>query len=266
LLAALCPTAWTDAFHKKLLADSDDVLVAQLLADTWLDLLDLEPITPSMRRRRVLSRILEKNFHAHSPTVGAANLVTRAGETREDYQSQDVWLGMQFALAAALVTAEMPEPAREIIDVVCVNLYDRARIPFSAPEGFNANSPLTANDVMRELRLDRAEAEHLLHALREAGVIDHASRVDAGAASADQPLEDALRRADLRKPDADRLRAKVFDLVRSWTLRYTASRYHRPGMAFCILAMLRKREFATSPATRRDTRNFPGALPCKHSK
>ena len=241
LLAALCPTAWTDSFRDKLLLDSDDILAAQLLADTWLDLLDLEPITPPARRRRALACIVERNFHVHSPTAGAANLVARNGEPLDGYQAQDVWLGMQFALAAALVAADMPDQAREIIDVACVNLYDRARIPFAAPEGFNGSSPLTVNDISRELELERECSERLLEALQASGVIDAHLRVNAIVLGDDQRFVDALQKSDLAARDPGRLPARLRHLVRSWSLRYTASRYHRPGMAYCVLEMLRKR-------------------------
>jgi non-lysosomal glucosylceramidase len=259
LFAALCPAAWTDRFHAKLLLDSDDVLAVQLLADTWLDLLDLEPITPVARRKRALTRIVAKNFRVHSPAVGAANLVSRTGGLIEDYQAQDVWLGIQFALAAALVSAEMRTEAREIIDVACVNLYDRARIPFAAPEGFNGTSPLDGDDIARELGFTREVAGRVLDALRTAGVIDESSRVVARIAAEDAAIHDAMNKVGLAVPEAAALLPRLRHLVESWTLRYSASRYHRPGMAFCILEVLRKRARTTAAATRRETPIFPGA-------
>jgi non-lysosomal glucosylceramidase len=259
LFASLVPGAWADSFHAKLLLDSDDVLAVQLLADTWLDLLDLEPITPPARRRRVLTRIVARNWRVHSPTVGAANLVSRTGGLIEDYQAQDVWLGIQFALAAALVAAEMRTEAREIIDIACVNLYERARIPFAAPEGFNGTSPLNVVDVVRELGLTRESAGRVLEALRTTGIIDAASRVVASNADDDARLHDALEKAQVAAPDPASFHLRLRHLIQSWTLRYSASRYHRPGMAFCILDVLRKRARATAPLARRESPIFPGA-------
>ena len=48
----------------------------QLPADTWMELLDLDPLTPKARRRRILDRIMDRNFHVHSREVGAAILAT----------------------------------------------------------------------------------------------------------------------------------------------------------------------------------------------
>lgn len=241
LLAALCPEGFTPSFHDKLLLDSDDSLVVQLLADIWLDLLDLEPITPPARRRRVLTRILECNYRRHSPTVGAANLVGREGETLESYQAQDVWLGLQFALAAALIDADMAAEAREIIELACVNLQDRARIPFAAPEGFNGNSALTDDELARELGLPSDAAAQLGRELRDAGVLDAGARVNARRLAQADAIDLALRSLPAGFADPG-LPARLRALLESWTLRYTASRYHRPGMAFCVLEVLRKRQ------------------------
>lgn len=241
LLLASCPEAFAASFLDKVLLDSDDSLSVQLLADTWLDLLDLEPITTPERRRRVLTRIMRCNYRTHSPTVGAANLVGAEGETLDGYQAQDVWLGLEFALAAALIDAGMLAEARELIDVACVNLEQRARIPFAAPEGFNGNSPLTAADLARELRLDAADAERLGDALRDAGLVGEGGRVVPQHAADAERIARALRNAGTAVAATD-LAPRLRSLLESWTLRYTASRYHRPGMAYCVLEVLRRRE------------------------
>ena len=242
LLAALQPQRWTDTFHGKLFLDSDDILCAQLLADTWLELLDLPPITPKDRRRRVLERIMAMNFRTHSPTVGAANLVSRTGATLAASQAQDVWIGIQFGLVAALVSADMPEEAREILGICYYNLYEKTRIPFAVPEGFNGNSPLTVADLAYALKVDSATAQSLLTALTGCGFIQSNGRVlaDIHQVTAEK-FAHALQQAPQPLECSPERSSELLHLLHTWGLRYTAGRYHRPGMAFCILDMLARK-------------------------
>jgi len=247
LLAALQPQRWTDAFHGKLFLDSDDILCAQLLADTWLELLDLPPITPKDRRRRVLERIMAMNFRTHSPTVGAANLVSRTGATLAASQAQDVWIGIQFGLVAALVSADMPEEAREILGICYYNLYEKTRIPFAVPEGFNGNSPLTVADLAYALKVDSATAQSLLTALTGCGFIQSNGRVvaDIHQVTAEK-FAHALQQASQPLECSPERSSELLHLLHTWGLRYTAGRYHRPGMAFCILDMLARKAEGSS--------------------
>jgi len=73
------------------------------------------------------------------------------------------------------------------------------------------------------------------------GVLSNVIRVNAIVLGDDQRFVDALQKSDLAAREPGRLPARLRHLVRSWSLRYTASRYHRPGMAYCVLEMLRKR-------------------------
>jgi hypothetical protein len=249
LLAALRPQLWTDQFRSTLFLDSDDILCAQLLADTWLELLDLEPITPKDRRRRILQQIMAMNFHTHSPTVGAANLVSRTGQTLGASQAQDVWIGIQFGLVAALVSADMPSEAREVLDICYHNLYEKTRIPFAVPEGFNGNSPITAADLAYALKLDAANAQSLFAALSGCRFIESNGRVMANINQVTaEKLTHALQSGPQPVECSPKLRVDLLHLLHTWGLRYTAGRYHRPGMAFCILDMLaRKAKLSADP-------------------
>ncbi len=135
-LYVLHPAAFTESYSAKLLLDSDDSFCDQFLADTYLQLLDLEPITPLDRRRRALQRIVKMNWKTHSPDAGAANLSGPQGETLEPFQARDAWIGLQHSLAAALLAAGLKQPAEDLLENTYRNLYTEARIPFAAPEGF----------------------------------------------------------------------------------------------------------------------------------
>jgi hypothetical protein len=182
------------------------------------------------------------NFHTHSPTVGAANLVSRTGQTLSASQAQDVWIGIQFSLVAALVSADMPSEAREVLGICYHNLYEKTRIPFAVPEGFNGNSPLTAADLAYALKLKAANAQSLLTALMECGfiaangrVMDNIEQVTA------EGFKHALQHAPQSLDCRPELYPDLLHLLHTWGLRYTAGRYHRPGMAFCILDMLARK-------------------------
>ena len=122
----------------------DDVFADQLLADLWMALLDLPEIFPAERRARAARTVLETNFRKNSPGIGAANLCKRDGGALDSFQAQDIWLGVQYSLAAAACRAGEFQGAWELIEAQYDNLYRKARIPFGAPEGFNATASSTA--------------------------------------------------------------------------------------------------------------------------
>lgn len=122
----------------------EDVFADQLLADLWMSLLGLPEIFPADKRARAAKTILETNFRKNSPGIGAANLCKRDGSALDSFQAQDIWLGVQYSLAAAASRAGDFQGAWELIEAQYDNLYRKARIPFGAPEGFNATVSSTA--------------------------------------------------------------------------------------------------------------------------
>jgi uncharacterized protein (DUF608 family) len=124
---------------------NNHVFADQLLADLWLDMLGLPGITPEPRRARAARMVLENNFRKNSPGVGAANLCARGGGALPAFQAQDIWLGVQYSLAAAALKAGEAAGAWELLEAQYQNLYAKARIPFGAPEGFNATTSGSAD-------------------------------------------------------------------------------------------------------------------------
>jgi non-lysosomal glucosylceramidase len=118
---------------------SDNIFADQLLADLWLDLLDLPPLTPPARRVRIVETVTSTNFRRHSPAIGAANLCAPDGSALASFQERDVWTGVQYSLAAAAFSAGRGADAWDLIDIQYENLYRQANIPFAAPEGFTMN-------------------------------------------------------------------------------------------------------------------------------
>lgn len=118
----------------------DHVFADQLLADLWLEMLDLPEITPRDNRLRASRMVLETGFRKHSPGVGAPNACAKDGGSLDSFQAQDIWLGVQYSLAAAAARAGETQGAWEILEAQYDNLYVKAGIPFGAPEGFNATA------------------------------------------------------------------------------------------------------------------------------
>ena len=100
-ITALCKDAFTESWNAKIANDCDDVFADTMLADTYLRLLDLEPITDSVKAKSNLLRIFNTNYKANSPLIGAANLVHKDGSPLDEFnfQAHDVWIGIQYEKA-----------------------------------------------------------------------------------------------------------------------------------------------------------------------
>src|SRR5690606_23705752 len=140
------------------------------------------------------------------------------------------------------VSADMPSEAREILATSYRNLYDRARVPFAAPEGFNGSSPLAPGDISLALEMPLDEAEALQATLIRLEWLDVTRQVIVPALPADAGgLRAALEKEGVGKSWTPQRMDAVLFLLQSWGLRYTAGRYLRPGMAFCVLDILEKK-------------------------
>lgn len=224
---------------------SDDVFADQLLADLWLRLLGLPELTPDDKARRAAKTVFAKNFQARNRWIGPANLVAKDGSTLEAFQAQDVWLGIQFSLAAVSADLGLDSESWELLEVSYHNLYEMARIPFGAPEGFNGSVVLTAPILAARLGLDAATARDVLQKLRALGLLSPDFRCDA---KSRMGLNDfALAYRSSARTDAGEgaekdpgFIAALHHFVQTHALQYTAGRYLRPGMLWSLLGLVGK--------------------------
>ena len=98
-LTAQCKEAFTASWNAKIANDCDDVFADSMLADTYLRLLGLKPISDEKKAKANLLRVFNTNYKANSPLIGAANLVRKDGSPLDEFnfQAHDVWIGIQYS-------------------------------------------------------------------------------------------------------------------------------------------------------------------------
>ncbi|MCV5941940.1 GH116 family glycosyl hydrolase, partial [Escherichia coli] len=84
-------------------------------------------------------------------------------------QAQDVWIGVQFSVATALRLAGKQKQAETLMDAVYKALYEMAKIPFAAPEGFNCSVSVSSSDLVERFGLATDEAYYVLNQLKSLG-------------------------------------------------------------------------------------------------
>jgi len=165
--------------------------------------------------------------------VGAANLVHPDGSPLDEwnFQAHDVWIGVQHSIACAMLAHGLGNEARDIEDSMYRNLCVEARIPFSAPEGFNATVRVKAELLTAKLGVKEPAAKKLVAALVKGKALTEDGRV---ALTVPRKASDFAKKfgaaAKLAKADVHAL----FELVHHTGLKYTAGRYFRPGMIWAL--------------------------------
>ncbi|MDR1759395.1 MAG: glucosylceramidase [Fibrobacter sp.] len=233
-LTGQCPQAFMESWNAKLTLDNDDVFVDTMLADTYLRLLGLEPVTDSEKAKRTLKRIFLTNYKQNSPLLGAANLVHKNGEPLDEFnfQAHDVWIGIQYSIATSMIMHGLKPEACDILESMVRNLYDEARIPFAAPEGFNGSSRLHPEQLEKNFGISKPVAKKLHQNLMKAAALLPDSRISPKLSrnlSAFQKTFGKMARE--AKVDVNEL----FTLLHHTALKYTAGKYFRPGMVFAVI-------------------------------
>lgn len=233
-LTAQCPKAFAPSWLEKIDLDSDDVFADSMLADTYLRILELSPLTDEDKVRRSLQKVYQANYKANSPLLGAANLVHADGSPLDEFnfQAHDVWIGIQFSLITAMLMHNLRTEAEGLIESMVQNLYSEARIPFAAPEGFNGSSKLHPASIESKLGLSKKNAAKLHKSLITAKILLPDSRISptlTRSAAAFKKTYKTIIQSE--KVDGDIL----FTLLHNTALKYTAGKYLRPGMVFSIV-------------------------------
>lgn len=233
-ITAQCPQAFNASWTQKLNLDSDDVFADSMLADTYLRFLDLEPIIDSKKAQQMLQKVYQTNYKANTPLIGAANLVHQDGMPLDEFnfQAHDVWIGVQFSIASAMILHGLNKEATDIVESMLKNLYEEARIPFAAPEGFNGSSKLHADTLKSIFALSKTNAKKL-----------HKNLITGEALLPDSRIHPKLTRSLVSfnkkyKTVLSQLKvdsAELFTLLHNTALKYTAGKYLRPGMVFALM-------------------------------
>ncbi len=219
--------------------ECEHVFANQLCADTYLYYLDLPEITDRNARRRVLTNILAQNMRGCARRVGASNLVARGGKDLDIHQAQEVWLGVQYTLAGALVSVGMIEEFEELIATLFEAIYIDAKIPFGIPEGFNCVGIFIAEDLIRAGIEDQELSADIVDRLKQLGILSSTHIVNFAA------IEDATQFAkhwdDVGNEHAEHVSGEdLHELLMATKLKYTAGRYLRAGMVHILPEILRK--------------------------
>ncbi|MCK6264037.1 non-lysosomal glucosylceramidase [Vibrio sp. ZSDE26] len=228
-LSEVAPDAFTDAYQA-LLLDSDNSFGDALLADSYLKLIGMDGLFPQERVERALDFVYEQNFLKNSPKLGVANMTLANGAPHEAFQAQDVWIGVQFSVATALNLAGKHEQAKNLMNTVYTALYQYAKIPFAAPEGFNCSVAVDVLSLTEAFSIDAEVADAWLEGLKSANCLLSDGRVnpdlttdsDAFSAAVGSFIEHSQQR-------------QLHKFLLSTGLKYTAGRYFRPGMIFAYL-------------------------------
>lgn len=233
LIAMLAKDCLAPSFQKHVGLESDDVFADQMLADTWLRMLGLKPISTNEQAKKALLAVYRTNYKNNSPRVGAANLAHPDGSPLDEsnFQAHDVWIGVQHSIVLSMLQQGLSAEARDIEDSMYRNLCIEARIPFSAPEGFNATVRVKPELLVAKLGAKENAAKKLVADLVKGKALTEDGRV---AVAVPRKMADFTKKfgaaAKLAKVDVHAL----FELVHHTGLKYTAGRYLRPGMIWAL--------------------------------
>ncbi|PMH43229.1 glucosylceramidase [Vibrio sp. 10N.286.49.B3] len=225
-LVELAPGAFTAEFSD-LVHDSDNSFGDALLADTYLKLVGLEGLFSHERITRSLAYTYHYNFEVNSPKLGVANMTLADGSPHDAFQAQDVWIGVQYSVATAMKLAGEQEQAEVLMGTLYTALYEYAKIPFAAPEGFNCSVAIDSHSLTQEFGITIEQSLRWLNLLKSSQCLLSDGRVNPHFPTCidefSQRVGGVVGRAYL---------ADLHVWVQSIGLKYTAGRYFRPGMIF----------------------------------
>ncbi len=133
-----------------------DSLMADQLAGQWYALAcGLPGVVDPQQARSALKTVFEVNvMQVHKGELGAMNGMRPDGQIdRTSLQSQEVWTGTSYALAAALLQAGLVEEAFKTAEGVCKTTYYRTGYWFQTPEAWNEKAEFRALAYMRPLAI-----------------------------------------------------------------------------------------------------------------
>lgn len=219
--------------------ECDYIFANQLCADTYLYYLGLPQLSELEQSKKVLRTILEKNMKSCKRRIGASNMVGRDGKDLDSFQAQDVWVGVQYTVAGALAAAGMNEELDMLTETLFEAIYEKAKIPFGIPEGFNCVGLFIAEDFIRLGINDESTRADFMKFLKKKNIISADNRVNFDLIAEQDDFDDIWcddtnRNSDLLESD------EVYELLFATKLKYTAGRYFRAGMIHIVPEILRR--------------------------
>jgi non-lysosomal glucosylceramidase len=219
--------------------DDDGVFADQLCADMYLSYLDLDPITSSENQRRSIGKILNTNRVFSSDRIGASNMVSKRGADCDNFQAQDIWIGVQFSIASLMVQNNMLEEFESYIEILYDAIYEKAKIPFGIPEGFHCSGLFIAEDLSRSGTIKHNARVKIIEKLKELDILDHSNHVNFEFVNSIKGFKKWWKK-ESGGLDRHVSGGDLLLLLESCKLKYTAGRYLRAGMVNLIPELLRK--------------------------
>ncbi|MBS7392438.1 MAG: glucosylceramidase, partial [Fibrobacter sp.] len=153
-----------------------------------------------------------------------------------NFQAHDVWICIQYSIASGLILHKNFDEARDLVESMVQNLYEEAKIPFAAPEGFNGSCRLH-EDTLEKAGVSASAAKTLIAELvkKKALLPDQriAPTLTTNLSSFKKSYGALAKKAKISEED-------LFTLLHSTALKYTAGKYFRPGMVFALFEALNK--------------------------
>ena len=156
---------WTGAYYRYdagASSSSDSVMADQLVGQWWADATGLDPVAPPERVRAALATVFERNVRGFADgRMGAVNGTRPDGSVdTSSEQSQEVWTGTAYALAAFMAGRGMLDEAWCTAAGVDRVVEERG-YPYRTPEAYDADGAFRASIYLRPLAIWALE-----HALR----------------------------------------------------------------------------------------------------
>lgn len=216
---SLCGEYFNKQFSDSLWLDSDNVMADQLISQVYLNILKLDYTIPSEKQTQVLDNLMRVLFDKRNINTGIPNIVKYSIDDTEDYQAQEVWVGVQYGIVAALLLNDKVEEAEKLHNTLYNNIYNRLKIPFAEPEGIINNCFLHIDDIV-EIVGSEVQAEEVIRFLNDTKVINSEGRIDF--------QENEFNLSDLSLCNEIEHRLKKY--LQRLKLTYTVGGYLRPGM------------------------------------
>jgi non-lysosomal glucosylceramidase len=149
---------WNGEYYDYDASDSrqhDSIMADQMAGQWYARACGLPGIVTHVRARSALSRVFTYNVMRHrSGTMGAVNGMRPNGEVDTgDQQSQEVWTGTTYAVAAAMLQEGMEEEAMRTAQGVVKTGWDEMGYWFQMPEAWNTDGNYRALAYMRPLAI-----------------------------------------------------------------------------------------------------------------
>jgi non-lysosomal glucosylceramidase len=133
-----------------------DSIMADQLAGQWYALAcGLPAVVDRQHARSALKTVFDYNvMQLHKGEMGAMNGMRPDGKIdRTSIQSQEVWTGTSYALAAAMLQAGLKDEAFKTAEGVCKTTYYRTGYWFQTPEAWDEKADFRALTYMRPLAI-----------------------------------------------------------------------------------------------------------------